>query len=264
MGWLALLLGGSGFLLCIALLIGVWVLAYRLDQGVSHLHEQLDAQLVKVDEGAENIRTRMVEARDAVNTLDHRLRTGAEDALAKAELDPEAVLALEQKLAQCMASIRHWVDLAQQGVTLTEGFIDAWSGVIPALKSKAPAWVAILLALEEFNSALEDTGPLVEEFQVLLKEFERQPKAVTLTQRYQTLHQQLNQLLGTLEGKVAAFVSGLQALREYAESFRVKVQREITRARRLRIQPNLIAGCIAVGLPYVFTQDGLPQNAIYI
>ena len=112
LGWLALILGSLGVLICIGALVGVFMLSFRLQGAVDTVFTRVGALLENVRTGSDELTGRVASSRESVVGLKQDIDGEIEKIADEVEIDLAEFDALSVELRSIALRLKDWLVLA--------------------------------------------------------------------------------------------------------------------------------------------------------
>jgi len=232
----SLLLGGAGVVLCVAGILGVWLIGSRLIRVTEHVFANIDSAFVGVEErvaaAGERVRAAKITTEDLEEVLKDWAKREARDRLTSR-------LGIEEKAERLTSGVQqadHWLAVSESSVQLVQQALE--------LANSAGATVGttpvdgLLVQLASFRSQLAEAAESVERIRSQTAEVDEQ----------RPLEERIDRAVRLALRAIATLTSidvGLGDFQSRLSEARTKVQQRETRTRR-SIRIAMIGGTMLI------------------
>ncbi len=224
-GWIFVVLGGIGGLVCIALIVATWILSSRANDAVENLFDGASTLTTNIGAGVrrastqiESLQGNLAEGRDRWKGAAGRL---SEEVL---PIDPEWISAVRSRLE----SLNEWLALVEALRELAAVLEDSLRSFGILINAEDSAVDKIVAGVKEGRSQIEQATIAVDEIEAAIESIRTDPQKGEVTGKVVKAFDRIDGVLVTLEGHVGAVESGIadldQSLKDLSKRIRGRIR----------------------------------------
>jgi methyl-accepting chemotaxis protein len=224
-GGLAMLLGSTGVLLCLAAFIGVWMVNHRIQQPVEHLLNQAFSLCDQAADGAGRIAGELDTSRDVVSDMQERLHNALQDALNLTDEDLLRIESLFTDLTVATQQVREWIGLAQASLEFLDQAVDLVSSAVGYVQADASVRSNLSSALNSGAEKVEEAVLLLDQVQLHVLAIQARENPERELAAVESLSTKLDGVLVSLKEKALTVALELTGLGKAIETLQARIQR---------------------------------------
>lgn len=224
-GWVFVVLGGIGGLVCIALIVATWGFASRANDAVENLFDRASSLTANVGTGVRRVSSQ-------IETLEGNLAEGRDRWTGAVERLSEEVLPIDSEWISAvrshLESLNEWLDLVDALRELVVVLEDSLRSFGILMSAEESAVDKIVAGVKEGRSQIEQATVAVDEIEAAIESIRTDPRDVEVSGKVMKAFDRIDGVLVTLEGRVGAIESGIgdldQSLKNLSKRIRGRIR----------------------------------------